>query len=68
MKKTLITPAIIMMIFANAFSQEVVELKIPNSNKVVIKLMFRNGSITDPEGKEGLTAMTTRLAHGPTAS
>lgn len=42
-------------------AQEVVELKQPNSNKIVIKLMFRNGSISDPEGKEGLTALTASL-------
>lgn len=41
-----------------AKAQEVVELKQPLSNKVVIKLMFRNGSITDPPGKDGLTYTT----------
>src|SRR5258705_13035943 len=40
---------------------DVVELKLPNANKVVIKLMFRNGSICDPAGKEGLTALTSNL-------
>lgn len=39
-------------------AQEVVELKQPASNKVVIKLMFRNGSISDPGGKQGLTYTT----------
>jgi zinc protease len=34
-------------------SQEVIELKQPTSNKIIIKLMFRNGSIADPKGKEG---------------
>lgn len=38
-------------------AQDVVELKIPKSNKIVIKLMFRNGSVSDPAGKEGLTAL-----------
>ena len=48
-------------------AQEVVELKQPLSNKIVIKLMFRNGSITDPEGKEGLTNLTASLiANGGT--
>jgi zinc protease len=28
---------------------------------VVIRLMFRNGSVTDPKGKEGLTMMTANL-------
>lgn len=44
-----------------SFAQEVVGLKQPVSNKIVIKLMFRNGSISDPEGKEGLTALTANL-------
>jgi zinc protease len=44
-----------------AWAQEVVELPIPSANKVVVKLMFRNGSICDPAGKEGLTALTTSL-------
>jgi len=39
-------------------AQELVELKQPQSNKVVIKLMFRNGSVSDPAGKEGLTYAT----------
>lgn len=43
------------------FAQDVVELKLPNSNKVVVKLMFRNGSISDPAGKEGLTYTTASL-------
>jgi zinc protease len=49
------------MIAATLFSQNVVELKQPNSNKVIIKLTFRNGSIADPKGKEGLTAATANL-------
>jgi zinc protease len=43
------------------FAQEVVELKLPKSNKIVVKLMFRNGSICDPLGKEGLTFATASL-------
>jgi zinc protease len=41
-------------------AQSVVELKQPQSNKVVIKLMFRNGSIADPAGKQGLTYTTAQ--------
>ena len=44
-----------------SFAQEITELKLPNSNKVVVKLMFRNGSICDPAGKEGLTNLTSNL-------
>ncbi len=50
---------LIMLSFS--FAQEVVELKLPNSNKVVVKLTFRNGSICDPSGKEGLTNLTANL-------
>lgn len=42
-------------------AQAIVELKQPESNKVVIRLMFRNGSISDPKGKEGLTYTTASL-------
>lgn len=42
-------------------AQEVTELKLPQSNKVIIKLLFKNGSIADPQGKEGLTTLTTDL-------
>ena len=59
--KNLFSIIIILTVITKAFSQEVVELKLPNSNKIVIKLMFRNGSITDPAGKEGLTDMTTSI-------
>jgi zinc protease len=59
---------IISLLLAGAlFAQEVVELKMPNSNKIIIKLMFRNGSICDPKGKEGLTFATTNsVSHGGT--
>ena len=40
------------------YAQQVVELKQAESNKVVIKFMFRNGSISDPAGKDGLTYTT----------
>ena len=51
--------SLIMLTFS--FAQEVVDLKLPKSNKVVIKLMFSNGSICDPVGKEGLTQLTSSL-------
>lgn len=44
-----------------SFAQELVELKLPNSNKVVIKLMFRNGSISDEPGKEGINQAVSEL-------
>ena len=42
-------------------AQEVVELKQSNSSKIVVKLMFNNGSFSDPAGKEGLTYTTAQL-------
>ncbi|WP_242927024.1 M16 family metallopeptidase [Pontibacter vulgaris] len=40
---------------------KVVELQNPQSNKVIIKLMFKNGSMSDPKGKEGLTYTTAEM-------
>lgn len=49
-------------------SEKLVELPLANSNKIVIKLMFRNGSISDPAGKEGITYATANLiAQGGTS-
>lgn len=42
-------------------AQPVIELKQPLSNKIIIKLVFRNGSVSDPVGKEGLTTATADL-------
>ena len=42
-------------------SIDVVELKQPNSNKVVFKVRFNNGSVADPADKKGLTAATASL-------
>jgi len=41
--------------------QEIVELKQPESAKIIVKLMFKNGSICDPAGKQGLTYTTAQL-------
>ncbi len=43
------------------FAQEVVELNLPKSEKIIVKLMFRNGSMSDPIGKDGLTNLTANL-------
>lgn len=46
---------------------EVVELPLPNTNQIVVKLMFHNGSIADPAGKEGLTyATVNNMSQGGT--
>ena len=42
-------------------AQDVVELKQPSAAKIIVKLMFRNGSVTDPAGKEGLTSAAANL-------
>ncbi len=42
-------------------AQEVVELKQPKSAKIIVKLMFKNGSVCDPAGKDGLTFTTAQL-------
>lgn len=52
-----------------ARAQELIELKQPNSAKITVKLMFDNGSITDPEGMEGLTYTAAQwIADGGTES
>ncbi len=53
-----------LLIASPVFGQNVVELKLPKSNKVVVKLQFKNGSICDPAGKEGLTTLTSDLIAG----
>jgi zinc protease len=50
-----------LLVACSVFAQQVVELKQPASNKIVIRLSFKNGSICDPQGKEGLTAATASL-------
>ncbi len=39
----------------------VVSLPVPNKPIVSFRLVFRTGSVDDPAGKEGLTALTTRV-------
>jgi len=49
------------------FAADVIELQLPKSDLVVVKVMFRNGSICDPKGKEGLTYLTANsIAEGGT--
>ncbi len=49
-----------LFVTSTIFGQEVVELP-SASTKVVVKLAFKNGSICDPEGKEGLTNLTASV-------
>ena len=53
--------ASVFVVFSYAGDQNTVELNMPKSNKLVVKLMFRNGSISDPAGKEGLTVATVSM-------
>jgi zinc protease len=50
-----------LLIMITTFAQETIELKLPKSNQVIIRLVFNNGSISDPAGKEGLTYTTAEL-------
>jgi zinc protease len=55
MKKILL---FLYIILSSQLASAIIELPMSNSNIVVIKMMFRNGSICDPVGKEGLTWLT----------
>lgn len=59
MKKIFTICAVLMALTLQA--ADVVQLKMPRSGKVVIRLVFRNGSVSDPKGKEGLTTLTTDM-------
>ncbi len=59
--KNILLIFVMSLFFVNAYSQDIVELNLPKSDKVVIKLMFKNGSVSDPIGKEGLTKLTAAL-------
>jgi zinc protease len=56
-----------LLISGAVFGFETVELKTPGTGKIVVKAMFRTGSIHDPVGKEGLTMLTaSSVAEGGT--
>lgn len=59
--KNLILILISIFLMQSVNAQETVELKQQKSEKIIVKLMFRNGSISDPAGKEGLTYLTASL-------
>jgi len=42
-----------MLLIGIIMGQQVVELKQENSAKLIVKFMFKNGSVCDPQGKEG---------------
>lgn len=51
----------VQLVAGSAWAISAVELKQPNSNKVVFMVRFNHGSIDDPAGKEGLTFATASL-------
>jgi len=61
MHKIIIYFAFILLFIPKTFCQELIELKLPETDKITIKLMFKNGSVSDPKGKEGLTYLTAKL-------
>lgn len=51
-----------LLVATGAVGQEIEVIELPmKSPKIVVKVAFRNGSICDPEGKEGLTNLTASL-------
>jgi zinc protease len=61
MKKTLSLALLLVCTSSLLFAVEIVEMNMPKSNKIVMQFRFRNGSVCDPVGKEGLTYLTTQL-------
>ncbi|WP_416306274.1 M16 family metallopeptidase [Neptunicella sp. SCSIO 80796] len=59
LKNTIVLLVLLFTVQAQAL--DVVELKQPNSNKVVIKVRFENGSVSDPAELAGLTYATASL-------
>ncbi len=53
--------AFVVLFTLQAQAMDVTELKQENSNKVVFKVRFDNGSIADPDDKAGLTYATASL-------
>ncbi len=60
-KQKFILLFLVTMLWLPAAATEFVELRLSGSNKIVFKFMFRNGSMIDPTGQEGLTFLTTSL-------
>ena len=61
MKRSIIYTAIILMaLITRMNAQEVIELNQPQSNKIIIKLMFKVGSALDDKGFEGITYTTAQ--------
>ena len=57
----LLISSLIALFTIQAQAMDVVELRQENSNKVVVKIRFENGSIADPADKAGLTYATASM-------
>ncbi len=57
----LIYTFIFFILTISSSAEEVIQLKMQGSGKAVFRLVFRNGSISDPAGKEGLTELTADM-------
>jgi zinc protease len=70
MKNIKLFTAILLVLLTNgAYAIDVVEIPMPKSNKVVIQLQFRNGSIADPREKKDWTYLTAQMiTEGGTAT
>lgn len=61
MKVSLLAALLLVLVPTVSSALDVVELKLENSNKIVFKVQFMNGSIADPAGQEGLTYATAMM-------
>lgn len=52
---------LVLLVYGRTHATDFVEFKLENSNKIIFKFMFRNGSIADPADQEGLTYLTAAL-------
>src|SRR5688572_14948500 len=59
MKKIILFLAMLVSVNVNAL--DIIELKMPGSDLVVLKFYFRNGSVNDPQSREGISALTANL-------
>lgn len=59
--KNIFLIALIIISSFTSYAIETVELPLPKSDKIVVKFMFRNGSICDGPTEKGITALTASL-------
>ncbi len=54
-------PALVQRQLPSVAPMQIVSLPVPNKPITSLRLVFRAGSVDDPKGKEGLTALTTNM-------